>query len=119
MTQAILLVQDAPTSDPGGGQENAQQAPGFGSMLPMLLVMFAIIYFLLIRPQSKERKKQQAMIDSLKKNDQVLTQAGIIGTIAAIEQEEGLISLKIADNVRIKITRASVARKISKNQEDE
>ena len=114
MPHAIILAQDAPAP---GGQKDAAPASGFGTMLPMLLIMFAIIYFLLIRPQSKERKKQQAMLESLKKNDQVLTQGGIFGTIASIEKDTGVVSLKVADNVRIKITRASIARKIVQDEE--
>ncbi len=114
MSQAIILAQDAPAP---GGQKDAAPASGFDTMLPMLLIMFAIIYFLLIRPQSKERKKQAAMLESLKKNDQVLTQGGIFGTVASIEKDTGVVSLKVADNVRIKITRASIARKIVQEEE--
>ena len=62
MPQAITLAQDQ--SDPPPGEKGAGSS-GLGSMLPLMLIMFAIIYFLLIRPQSKERKRHKAMLDDL------------------------------------------------------
>jgi len=87
------------------------------NMLFLMLIMFGIIYFLLIRPQSKERKRHTEMLHALKKNDQVVTQGGIFGTIAAIETEAGTVSLKVADNVRIKVSRSAIARKIETEKE--
>ncbi|MBN2490224.1 MAG: preprotein translocase subunit YajC [Planctomycetes bacterium] len=114
MFQALILVQDPPA--PPASKPTGQGGDLFG-MLPLLLIMFAIIYFLLIRPQSKERKRHQEMLGSLKKNDQVVTQGGIFGSIASIEADGTAVTLKIADNVRIKVSRAAIARKIASGEE--
>jgi preprotein translocase subunit YajC len=111
MTQALILAQDKSTSSPGGKNEGQGSPPMF-NMLFLMLIMFGIIYFLLIRPQSKERKRHAEMLQALKKNDQVVTQGGVFGTVAAIDGEGGTVSLKVADNVRIKVSRSAIARKI-------
>jgi preprotein translocase subunit YajC len=111
MFQALILAQENP-APPAGDKPRGQGGDLFG-MLPLMLIMFAIIYFLLIRPQSKERKRHQQMLDALEKNDQVVTQGGIYGTVAAIDKEAATVSVKIADNVRIKVSRAAIARKIA------
>src|SRR5579885_3166867 len=84
---------------------NAQQASGpsqgplgsLGMFAPMILV-FGIFYLLMIRPQQKQRKEQQAMINTLKKGDEVVTTAGIYGKIYAVM--DNIVSMEIADNVR-------------------
>lgn len=78
----------------------------FMSLLP-ILAMFAIFYFLLIRPQSKKQKDHKAMLDNLKEGDNVLTNGGMYGTIAKIKDD--VITLQIAENVKIKISRGYVA----------
>lgn len=97
--------------------ENQTPGGGLMQMLPMLLIMFGIIYFLLIRPQQKERKAHEAMLANLQKNDKVLTQGGILGTVAAIEQDGAWVSLKVDDNVRLKVSRAAISRKIESTTE--
>lgn len=80
--------------------------------LPMMIIMFGIIYFVLLRPQNKERKAHEEMLANLAKNDHVVTQGGILGRVAAIEKESGVVTLQIADNTRIKIMRRSISNKI-------
>ncbi len=74
--------------------------------MPMVLV-FAIFYFLMIRPQQKERKKHQTLLQNLKKGDNVITTAGIHGQVANIT--DNILSLEIADNIRIKMDKSQVA----------
>jgi preprotein translocase subunit YajC len=81
---------------------------GFMSFAP-LIAIFAIFYFLLIRPQQKKYKEQQAMIDALKKGDKVVTSGGIVGIITDIQKEENIIELEIAKEVVIKVTRGNVS----------
>jgi preprotein translocase subunit YajC len=71
-----------------------------------LVFFFVVIYFLLIRPARTRQKQVQKMLDALKPGDRVVTSGGIIGTIAAVRDD--MVQLRIADNVRIDITRASV-----------
>jgi preprotein translocase subunit YajC len=98
-----------------GGQ---QQPPGgiLGFLLGpfgMMIIIFAIIYLLIMRPQQKKQKQQQEMLRNLQKGDKVLTQAGIYGTIA--ELDEKVVTLRIDDKVRMKISRWSVADKVTED----
>lgn len=92
---------------------NRQQGGSvFWTFLPFILI-FLIIYFLMIRPQSKKQKELQRMIASLKKGDKVVTVGGIYGTIAGVKEKEGTFILKVDDNVKIEISKSAVARKLS------
>ncbi len=82
--------------------------PGILSFAPLVLI-FAIFYFLLIRPQQKKYKEQQLMISNLKVGDGVSTTGGLIGKIHAIDTEKNLIELEVAKDVVIKVTRSSVS----------
>jgi len=84
----------------GGGQPNQ-----WLQFVP-LVFFFVVIYFLLIRPARTRQKQVQVMLDALKPGDRVVTSGGIIGTIAAVDHD--LVQLRIADKVKIDITRASV-----------
>lgn len=90
------------------------QASPLGAMLPFLLII-PIFYFLLIRPQQKRQKTFQQMINQLKKNDRVVTSGGIHGLIIAVK--EHTLTLKIADNVKVEIDKASVARVLGTDSE--
>jgi preprotein translocase subunit YajC len=89
----------------GAGQQ-APQGGGLMSLAPLVLI-FVIFYFLLIRPQQKKTKALQEMINALKPGDRVITGGGIYGKIAKVE--DAVISLEIADKVRIKVSRQSVS----------
>lgn len=92
------------------------QASGSGGTVGMLLpivVMFVIMYFLLFRPQAKKQKEMRKMLESLQSGDQVMTIGGIVGTIAGIDDKKQIVILKIADNVKIRVTRSAIARKLT------
>lgn len=72
-----------------------------------LILMFVIFYFLLIRPQQKKAKEHREMIASLKKGSRVITSGGIHGTITGVD--ETTVTLEIAENVRIKVTRNNIS----------
>ena len=78
----------------------------FMSMMP-IIAMFAIFYFLLIRPQSKKQREHQLMLDNLKEGDNVITTGGIYGTIAKIKEDA--ITLQVAENVKVKIGKGYIA----------
>jgi preprotein translocase subunit YajC len=73
-----------------------------------MLAIFAIFYFLLIRPQRKEQQRHQEMIRAVKKGDEVVTAGGIIGTV--VHAQEDRLILKTAENTRVVVERARVAR---------
>ena len=96
---------------------HAQAAPaaGGGSMLSTLLfpiILIAIMYFLMIRPQMKRQKEHRAMLDKLSKGDEVLTNGGIAGTVSEIG--ENFITVEIADNVRIRVQKGAIANVLPK-----
>ena len=76
-------------------------------ILPLILI-FVVFYFLLIRPQQKKLKSHKEMITNLKKGDKVVTQGGIMGTIHYVN-EDGTISLEVADNVTVKVAKGMIA----------
>jgi len=71
-----------------------------------IVAIIGIFWFMVILPASKQRKKTQAMLEALKKNDRVLTSGGIYGTVQSIEGE--VVSLKIAENVKIRVARTAI-----------
>jgi len=81
---------------------------GLGGFLLPLLLMFGIMYFLVIMPQQRQRKKVQEMLSAIKNGDKVITTSGIYGTINGIDGETYI--LKVADNVKIRIARAAIAQ---------
>lgn len=93
-----------------GPAPQAGQPGGAGSvitsLLPLLLI-FVIFYFLLIRPQQKKAKEHRQMIENLKKGDKIISSSGIYGVIEAVGTNT--ITVKIAENVKVKIGKAHVA----------
>ncbi len=83
-----------------------QQSPLIG-LLPIALI-FIIFYFLLIRPQKKSQREHAKMLEGLAKNDEVITSGGVYGTIVNIQED--VVTLRIDDNVRIKVQKSSIAR---------
>jgi preprotein translocase subunit YajC len=80
---------------------------GMMSFLP-ILVMFGIFYFLLIRPQVKKQKEQQAMLQKLGKGDEVITRGGLIGKITGISDDNTVLVLELQEKVRVRVPRAYV-----------
>ena len=76
------------------------------SPLPAFVMIFVIFYFLLFRPQQRERKRKEEMLTSLKKGDRVTTTGGLIGTITNLNDQT--VILKIADSVRVECLRSAV-----------
>ncbi len=72
----------------------------------MMLLIFAVFYFLVIRPQSKKAKELQQMLKDLKKGDDVVTQGGVIGRISGIKDDE--VTLQVQEGVRLRFLRSSI-----------
>ena len=79
---------------------------GFTSFLPLILI-FVVFYFLLIRPQQKQAKQHRGFLSDLKKSNKVITKGGIYGEIVGLK--DSVLTLEIAENIRIKVARDSIA----------
>jgi preprotein translocase subunit YajC len=93
---------------PGGG------SPGGISIFIPLLLMFAVFYFLLIRPQQKKTRQHQDLLKSLKVGDRVVTTGGLFGTIVA--GGDHVVKLEIADKVRVDVGRSYIAGKVESKE---
>jgi preprotein translocase subunit YajC len=96
MMAAILLQAT------GGG--------GFGGFLIPLGLMFAIMYFMVIMPQQRQRKKVQVMLAELKSGDKVITNGGIYGTVNGIDGDSVILKISSEPQVKIRIARAAIAQ---------
>ena len=98
--------------------QTAGAAPGgaaaFAQFLPIVLI-FVIFYFLLIRPQQKKMKDLKAMVEALRRGDQVLTAGGIIGKVNKVN-EDGTVEVEIADGVRVKVMKHTISQVLNKTE---
>jgi preprotein translocase subunit YajC len=105
MLQAMILLADDPP----------QQGPGWTPFVPMILIGL-VIYMLVLRPMKRQEQERQALAGNLKKNDEVLTNAGIYGTVVDISETDDKITVRVADNVRLKMTKGSVLRNLTNEE---
>lgn len=104
-------------------QETAQTAattgapkqPGALEMMLPFIFIFAIFYFLVIRPQVKRQKTHQKFVSELKKGDEIITASGIFGTIQGLTDR--FVTLEVSDGVSIKVLRSQIASTLSQQQE--
>ncbi|MDZ7699571.1 MAG: preprotein translocase subunit YajC [Deltaproteobacteria bacterium] len=90
----------------GTGGAGGEGGGGFGAFLPLIL-MFAIFYFLLIRPQQKKAKQHKQLLSSLKKGDRIVSSGGLHGVITGITDD--VVTVEVAPKVRVKISRGSIS----------
>ena len=81
---------------------------GMLSILPFILIML-ILYFLMIRPQSKRQKEKKIMIGALKKGDRVVTIGGIHGTVVGLKNQGNIVVIKVDKNTNLTIVKSSIA----------
>jgi len=94
-----VIISSAYAQSAGGGDS------GFIGFLPIIL-MFALLYFLMIRPQMKRAKETKAMIEALQKGDEVVTAGGVVGRISKLGEQ--YVTLEIAPNTEIVVQRTAV-----------
>jgi preprotein translocase subunit YajC len=90
----------------GTGGSGGGQGSGLSAFIPLIL-MFAIFYFLLIRPQQKKAKQHKAMLAAVKKGDKVITSGGLHGEITGMTDDA--VTMEIAPKVRVKVSRGAIA----------
>ncbi|MEM1073463.1 MAG: preprotein translocase subunit YajC [Pseudomonadota bacterium] len=86
----------------------------FAQFVPLILI-FAIMYFLLIRPQQKKMKEHQAMVGALRRGDQVVTQGGLVGKVVKVK-DDGEIEVEIAEGVKVRVIQNTIANVVSKTE---
>lgn len=86
----------------------------FAQFVPLILI-FAIMYFLLIRPQQKKMKEHQAMVAALRRGDQVITQGGVVGKVVKVK-DDGELEVEIAEGVKIRVIQNTIATVVSKTE---
>ncbi len=95
--------------------QDAAQADPFGFFLPMIII-FVAFYFLLIRPQQKRQKAHTELVSALSVGDEVITAGGMLGKVTAVS--EHYATLSIADNVEVKVQKATVSAVVPKGTID-
>ena len=105
MFASPAFAQAAGTGGAGGA---------FLQFLPLILI-FAIMYFLLIRPQQKKVKEHQAMVAALRRGDQVVTQGGLIGKVTKVKDDTE-VEVELAEGVKVRVVRNTVAQVMSKTE---
>jgi len=103
-----MFVTPAYAQAAGGG------VGAFTSFVPLILI-FAIMYFLLIRPQQKKVKEHKAMVDALRKGDQIVTQGGMIAKVTKII-DDNEAQVEIADGVKVRIVRHTITQVLNKTE---
>jgi preprotein translocase subunit YajC len=98
-----MLISPAYAQSADGG------AMGMVMQLAPLLLIFAVFYFLLIRPQQKKQKEHREMMAGLKRGDRVLTAGGIIGKIVTVKEGVDEVEVEISQNVRVSVLRGTIA----------
>ena len=88
---------------------------GAGTNIVFIVALFAIMYFVMIRPQQKQLKEQQALIAALKKGDDVVTQGGILGKIWMVADKT--VTLEVSNGVRLRVLKSSIQGKVTVNDE--
>lgn len=91
------------------GAQGEGGAGGGSGMLIMLVAIFAIFYFLMIRPESKRRKERQAMIDSLKRGDKIVTIGGLYGEVQDVHEDK--VVVRIAENLKVEVAKTAISGK--------
>jgi preprotein translocase subunit YajC len=86
-----------------------EEANFITSFLP-LIILFAIFYFLVIRPQQQQVKKHREMIENLQKGDKLVTNGGLIGEVVKVE--EGFFKISLGDKIEVRLDKESVLRKV-------
>ena len=95
----------------------AQAAGGigaFGSFVPLILI-FAIMYFLLIRPQQKKVKEHARMVSELRRGDQVVTAGGLIGKVSKVKDDRE-IEVELGANIKVRVVKATISQVLSKTE---
>jgi preprotein translocase subunit YajC len=114
LSTAALAAATFAFAAPAFAQAGGDPMAAFTSFVPLILI-FAIMYFLLIRPQQKKVKEHQKMVAALRRGDQVVTQGGLIGKVVKVK-DDGELEVELAENVKVRVIQNTVAQVLSKTE---
>ncbi|SEK59626.1 preprotein translocase subunit YajC [Roseovarius nanhaiticus] len=86
----------------------------FAQFIPLILI-FAIMYFLLIRPQQKKLKNHRAMVEALRRGDEVVTQGGLIGKVSKVKDNDE-VEVELSQGVKVRVVKSTIAQVVSKTE---
>ena len=96
----------------------AQQGGGLAAFLPFILIMF-IIYFLMIRPQTKRQKDKEKMREDIKKGDRIITMGGIYGVVQGFKEKGRQVLIKVDNNTNLTMNKTAIAGLAEKVKDEE
>ncbi|MCP4254956.1 MAG: preprotein translocase subunit YajC [Candidatus Scalindua sp.] len=86
----------------------AAQANPMMQFLPLMVIMFAVMYFLIIRPQKQKEKKRREMITNVRKQDRIVTAGGVHGVVVSVKEDEVIVRVDDAKDVKLKIDKSAL-----------
>lgn len=86
----------------------AKQANPMMQFLPLMIIMFAVMYFLIIRPQKQKEKKRREMISNVRKQDRIITAGGVHGVVVSVKENDVIVRVDDAKDVKIKIDKSAI-----------
>jgi len=110
MTSFMLLAMGG---FPGGGEGQTQQSPYM--LIGWVVIMVALFYFMMIRPQQRKEKERKALISNVKSGDRVIFGGGMVGVVANVKEK--IFVIKIADNTKVEVIRGAVTRVLLKEED--
>jgi preprotein translocase subunit YajC len=122
LSSLLVCLAQAGTagSGPAGtGPAGAGQPPSLFEQLYTLapiLIIGVVAYLLMFRPMQREKKQREALLSQIKKNDEVLLTSGIYGTVIGVAEDKDEITVKIADNTRVRVVKSAIARNLTNEE---
>jgi preprotein translocase subunit YajC len=113
LSALVNLLAEA--GDAAKGEAEGSGAAGALSMLPALMMIMVLFYFLMIRPERRKQASHKALLEGLKKNDRVVTIGGIYGVVMNVQRDADEVTLKIdeANNTKIRVQFSAIARVVA------
>ena len=103
--------------NPAFAQASGGMGSGLAGFFPIILI-FGIMYFLMIRPQQKKMKEHKAMVATLRRGDQIVTQGGIIGKVTKVKEDDE-VEVEVATGVKVRVVKSTVLNVLSKTEPTE
>jgi preprotein translocase subunit YajC len=100
-------------------QEGATQSGSIFSLVVPMLLIFVVLYFMMIRPQRKQQKERESMIDNIKKNDHVLTNGGFFAIVDKVKEKEIIVKIDEKSDVRMRLAKTAIAGLIKDSGREE